>query len=184
MVMLAVGATMSLQAQIVRFGVRAGVNVNHLSLSGHGAGDNCAGFTGGIMAEINVPVIGLGFDVAAQYARLSADNEIAENKTPNYETEHFDFLQVPINLKYKIQIPAVSRIVAPYLFTGPTLNFNFSGHDTFKTFQTGWNVGLGVELIRHLQLGASYCFGMGNVYKDHGSHGRNSYWTATVGWLF
>ena len=172
-VVLAVVASAGAQAQLVRFGVRAGLNVNSLRVKDLGGTDNRAGFTGGVMAEINVPVIGLGFDVAAQYARLNVG-----------EGSGFDMLQVPINLKYKFQLPAVSRIVAPYIFTGPSLNFNFSGKDMFKTFQSGWNVGAGVELIRHLQIGASYCFGMGNVYKEHDITGHNSYWTVSAAWLF
>lgn len=175
-VVLAVVASAGAQAQLVRFGVRAGFNMNQLRFKDLGSGDNTAGFTGGVMAEFNVPVIGLGFDVAAQYARLNVGDGVGQ-----------DMLQIPLNLKYKIKIPAVSRIVAPYLFTGPSFNFNFTKHDMFKTYSTNWNVGLGVELIRHLQIGASYGFGIGNVVNDDelkGVKAHNNYWTVTAAWLF
>ena len=174
---------MAAQAQ-VRFGVKAGVDINKLHLSGDNNFDseNRAGFTGGVMAEFKVPLIGLGFDASLMYTRMNGELH-----------SHKDFLSVPVNIKYKFQIPVVSSIITPYLFTGPDFAFKLAGKnaDRFKTFQCAWNVGLGVELIRHLQIGAGYAFGINNIAKSVAGVNttsdikmRNSYWTVTAAYLF
>lgn len=195
LVMIAmVAGTMSAQ---FRFGVRAGVNINSLHVKNFGSNfntDNGAGFTGGIMTEFKVPIIGLGLDASLMYTRMQGSFD-----TPDYGDmvvstgKYKDFLEIPVNIKYKFQIPVVSRIITPYLATGPSFAFRLGGDDSVfatKTFQCAWNVGLGVELISHLQVGASYAFGMNNVAKSVGINTtdnikvHNNYWTITAAWLF
>ena len=53
----------------------------------------------------------------------------------------------------------------------------------------GWNVGVGVELIKHLQVSGGYTFGINNIAKEFASNIgkvklRNNYWTVTAAWLF
>lgn len=170
------------QAQ-VRFGVKAGIDINKLHLSGSDNfnPDNRAGFTGGVMTELKVPIIGLCFDASLMYTRMNGELH-----------SHKDFLEIPVNIKYKFQLPAVSSIIAPYIYTGPDFAFKFAGkdEDPYKTFQCAWNVGLGVELLRHLQVGAGYAFGINNIAKSIGVNTtndikvRNSYWTITAAYLF
>lgn len=178
-----------------RFGVRAGINVNKLHLSNAGANfdsDNRCGFTGGLTTEFQIPVIGLCFDASLMYSRMNS--EVVEGDA---KSDSKDFFNIPINIKYKIGLPVVSNIITPYIFTGPDFAFKLGGkNDVFKqkTFQCAWNVGLGVELIRHLQIGASYGFGINsivdkmnvpvvdNVTKD--IKVKNNYWTITAAYLF
>jgi hypothetical protein len=55
-----------------------------------------------------------------------------------------------------------------------------------------WNVGLGVELFSHLQVGASYGFGINNVINKYEVLGinaepikaNNNYWTISAAYLF
>ena len=59
-IVMVAGMSLPAAAQF-RFGVRAGVAVNDLHLDMKTFdGDNRAGFTGGLMAEFTVPVIGVG----------------------------------------------------------------------------------------------------------------------------
>lgn len=163
-----------------KFGVKAGVNVNHLStnLGKIEDGNNQAGWTAGVMTEFQVPIIGLCLDLSVMYARL-------------YDTADKNFLQVPLNVKYKFQLPVVSSFLAPYIFTGPSFDFKLGKKTDLKTFQPVWNVGLGLELIRHLQIGASYGFGLTNVMKSvdmpagyEVGKWHNNYWTITAAYLF
>lgn len=166
----------------LRFGVKAGVNVNHLSLSDtHIDDNNKAGWTAGVMTEFNLPLVGLGVDLSVMYARL---NGAEDNK---------NFIQIPLNLKYKIGLPIVGNFLAPYIFTGPSFDFKLdkSTYDAFKTktFQAVWNVGLGLEFVRHLQIGASYGFGINNIMDKvvsgmNGQKLHNNYWTITAAYLF
>ena len=68
------------QAQF-RFGVKAGVAINELKFneSAFNSG-NRAGFTGGVMAEFTVPVIGVGCDASVMYARRSFET-VTDNTT-------------------------------------------------------------------------------------------------------
>lgn len=168
----------------LRFGVKLGTNIDHLS-SNMGSNfdkNNRAGFTGGVMAEYLIPGINFGFDLGVQYAYMNS--AISDNK---------NFLEIPVNLKYRITIPAISSIIAPYIFTGPSFDFKLDKNtvDAFKTktFQTVWNVGLGIELVKHLQIGASYGFGMNTIAKvvnftSEPIKYHNNYWTITAAYLF
>ena len=165
----------------LRFGIKAGANVNHLSFKGNDNLDNNkAGWTAGVMTEFQIPVIGLCFDLSLMYSRL---NGLEDNK---------NFIMIPLNLKYKFSLPVVGSFLAPYIFTGPSFDFKldkstYSALKT-KTFQAVWNVGLGLELIKHLQVGASYGFGINNISKKVLDNPtvklHNNYWTITAAYLF
>ena len=168
----------------LRFGVKLGTNVNHLSSNVSQIFDknNRAGFTGGVMAEYMTPLLGLGFDLGVQYAYMNS--EISDNK---------NFIQIPLNLKYKFSLPVVGRFLAPYLFTGPSFDFKLDKNTIdamkTKTFQTVWNVGLGLEFVHHLQIGASYGFGMNKIAEItipnvEPVNYHNNYWTITAAYLF
>lgn len=168
----------------LRFGVKLGTNVNHLStnITDNFDKNNRAGFTGGVLAEYMTPLLGLGFDLGVQYAYMNS--VIDDNK---------NFLEIPLNIKYKISLPIVGKFLAPYIFTGPSFDFKLDKNtvDAFKTktFQTVWNVGLGLEFVHHLQIGASYGFGMNNIAKYAISGAdpvkyHNNYWTISAAYLF
>lgn len=180
-----------------RFGIKAGVNVNKLHFENSFFDtDNRAGFTGGLMTEFQIPVIGLCFDASLMYARMSSQVDVIDVPDEGAEEvkSHRDFLEIPINIKYKIGIPVVRKIITPYIFTGPSFAFKLGGNkDVFKTktFQCGWNLGLGVELVNHLQVSGGYTWGINNIAdKVMGINAsdeikvHNSYWTITAAYLF
>lgn len=176
-----------------RFGIRAGVNVDKLKLeeSVFDSSNRC-GFTGGVMTEFTVPLIGIGADLSVMYARMNG--RLAPTLTADGTTEEHgrNFLEIPLNLKYKLTLPAISAIVKPYVFTGPSFAFKL-GKSTIndiktKTCQVAWNVGLGLELLKHVQVGASYGFGINNVadfvVNTEKIKVKNNYWTITAAYLF
>lgn len=190
----------SANAQL-RFGVKAGLNLNSLhidNLADNLSSDNGCGFTGGVMAEFTLPVIGLGFDASLMYTRMNSElfSEplFSDNGTEVGNGNSKDFFEIPVNVKYKFSIPAVGNVVSPYLFTGPSFAFKLGGDDNVfatKKFQCAWNVGVGIELINHLQISGSYGFGMNNIAKDYlgmevtdDYKVKNNYWTVTAAWLF
>ena len=190
-----------------RFGVKAGLNLNSLHLKDVKSNfkkDNGCGYTAGVMGELQVPVIGLGFDLSLMYTRMNSDftpttGTLGQGETFS-ESISKNFLELPLNVKYKIGLPVVSRIVTPYIYTGPTfafrLNKNTLSDISQKKCQTAWNVGLGVELFRHLQVQGSYGFGMSNTVmgiinkatnagiQPEEIKAKNNYWTVTAAWLF
>ena len=176
-----------------RWGIKAGVALNSLHfdeeiLNDVKNTDNQAGFTGGLMCEFTVPVIGLGVDASVMYM----------HRADKYENEDLnrDYIEIPINLKYKISLPVVNNVVTPYLFTGPSFAF-LTGKTEInealksKRCDVAWNFGVGVELFKHLQVGASYGLGITKAVelvsddiKAAGIEGKNKYWTVTAAYLF
>lgn len=184
------------QAQM-RFGIKAGANFNKLHLDNAAdnfTSDNGCGFTGGVMGEFHIPIVGLGFDVSLMYTRMNGDVQGRHDAVNDMTSDAKNFFEIPINLKYKLGLPGVSSIVSPYIFTGPDFAFKLGGKDDVfetKTYQAAWNVGLGLELVKHLQIQGSYGFGMNNVSKyviggetSSDIKAKNNYWTVTAAWLF
>lgn len=185
------------QAQF-RAGIRAGLNVNKLHVSDLGSNfdtENRCGFTAGVMAEFTIPVVGICFDASIMYARMNSQLGVtvadADGFAGELDNDSKDFLQIPINIKYKIGLPVIGKIITPYIYTGPDFAFRLGNSDCFKRFQAAWDLGVGVELLRHLQVGAGYSWGMNNIAKkvfdadkviDFKT--RNNYWTITAAYLF
>lgn len=181
-------ASAPVQAQF-KIGPRVGLEINKLHFSEDAfKSDNRAGFTGGIEAEFTVPVINLGFDASLMYVRRTA--EFMEKQTDIKKSS--DYIAIPVNVKYKFPVP----VVKPYIFTGPEFAFNTSGRAISEAYRNkktdvSWNFGFGVELISHLQVGASYGIGLTKLSHKAGITGesadipaRNNYWTVTAAWLF
>lgn len=189
LLLVALFAGFSAQAKF-SIGPKLGVNIDKMHISGDNlkSGNRC-GFTGGVEAEYVAPVLGLGVDVSLMYTRMNTTV-----KTPfGEEKAGSNFFEIPLHLKYKLGIPAVASIIKPYVFTGPTVAFKLgnAGYSETRSTQWGWDLGLGVELIRHLQIGAGYTFGINkfmkyndNVTVANDIKVRNNYWTVTAAWLF
>lgn len=180
-------------AKIIDFGIKAGMNVNKISFNKKNLGltdpGNSFGWEAGVMAEVNVPIVGLCFDAAAMYARMNNAANVS-----NIDNKEFgkNFIMIPVNIKYKFTLPVVSRFLSPYIFTGPEFAFKLDKNtvNSFKTHtcQVAWNVGLGLQLINHLQIGASYGFGINNIADKYLNttdiKAKNNYWTVTAAYLF
>ncbi|MDE6137667.1 MAG: PorT family protein, partial [Muribaculaceae bacterium] len=105
---LAVAGTASAQ---FRFGVRAGIQTNSLHFEKSTFDeDNRVGFTGGVMAEFTVPVVGVGADVSLMYthrnqglAVIDADGAVEDGD------RGLNYIEIPLNLKWKIGIPVIQK---------------------------------------------------------------------------
>lgn len=180
-----------------KIGPRIGLNVNNLTMNSKlfDAANQC-GFTGGVQAEYMLPMINLGVDLSLMYTYM--DTKVELDKTDKRVGDFGkNFIDIPLNIKYKIGLPVVGKVFAPYVFTGPAVSFRLDGEDSvFKSAKSQWvwNFGLGLEFVQHLQIGASYGVGMNNVAKHIDVAGisfdtkkmkaHNNYWTVTAAWLF
>lgn len=200
-----IGATAT-NAQ-VKFGVKAGVAVNDMKFDKEvfDAG-NRAGFTGGVMLEVMLPIANLGFDVSAMYVRRTTNitmsddqGQIVANSSSKNLNLNRDYIEIPLNLKYKFGLPLVGKVVSPYIFTGPSFAFLTSKKAVKavkeayenKSFDVAWNVGLGVQVLNKVQVGASYGFGLtkaleksGKIQNAPNTEGKNRYWTISAAYLF
>lgn len=191
-------------AKIFSFGVKAGANFNKLSISKEVVSDltnkaNSTGWEAGVMVEANLPIVGLGADLSLMYARMNNNGEILDSKGEVVFDGSKNFLMLPLNIKYKLGLPVVGKYLAPYIFTGPNFVFNLDKNTLSymknKTCQVAWNVGLGLQFFDHLQIGASYNFGLGKIGNRifDGVAGtnqnteysiKNNYWMVTAAYLF
>ncbi len=99
-----------------KFGPKVGMNISTLSLSGNLSdnfkANNISSFTGGLMAEFMVPVIGIGVDASLMYTRKGS--ELKDITSGISESKHVDYVEIPINLKYKFSLPVVGSILSPF----------------------------------------------------------------------
>ncbi|MCX4331762.1 MAG: outer membrane beta-barrel protein [Muribaculaceae bacterium] len=186
-------AAISAQAAPIKVGPVVGVNINSLNLndvSDNFSADNRCGFAAGVMAKFTVPIINIGVDLSAlyEYRTTKMDDE------GNSSNLHYNYLAVPLHLRYDIPMPLVSKVFYPTIFTGPNFAFRLgkSVVNDFKAnkYNIGWDFGLGITLVQHLQLSAAYTLGI-NKAVSHFSpvegadiKGRTNGWTITAAYLF
>lgn len=198
---------MPAKAQI-KFGVKGGLNLASASLSdawdAKGNADNYTGFFIGPMVDITIPIIGLGVDGALMYsqkgAKISFDDDLGST------TFKQQGIEIPVNLKYSIGLGSLASI---YFAAGPSFYFNMKSDDDF-TFnsvagsldydksEVSLNLGAGVKLLRHLQLGVNYNMGLTDSAKAkidsskssdmwdaiNGESYKSKMWQVSVAYLF
>lgn len=157
-VVVAVAIAVPVRAQI-KFGVKGGLNLaNSLSdtWKDKANADNYTGFFIGPMVDVTIPIVGLGVDGALMYSQKG-------NKLEG-ETFKQQGLEIPVNLKYAVGLGSLASI---YFAAGPSFFFNFKSDDdltlgddkgklNYKNAEVALNLGAGVKLLKHLQVGINY----------------------------
>ncbi len=176
----------------LKFGVKGGLNISFVHLNSDILkADNVTGFQIGPMIETTIPLIGVGLDAAILYSQKGMDVKSETGTSTNVKT---DYIDVPVNLKWKFGLP----IIKGYLAAGPYIGFRVGG-DKFweipgsvvgqvkaKNFSAGLNFGAGVELISHLQVGINYGLGLTDNYsaEKYDLNAKNRGWSVTAAILF
>ena len=165
LVVLAVAMTVSAQAQGIKFGLKGGLDIVNLSFDKNVFDtSNKLGWFIGPSLKVSLPVPGLGVDIAALYDQKKSE--------VNNETITQKSIIVPVNARYSFGVGSAASI---YLAAGPQFGFNV-GDDEFKwttngvenTFQLkksafSINLGAGVTLLKHLEIGFAYNIGLGKT---------------------
>ena len=180
------------QAQ-VKFGLKGGLNLTDMSFSVDDVDvSNRAGFFIGPTAKFTLPIVGLGLDASVLYDQREAKLKGADDKIKQQA------INIPINLRYDI---GLGSLAAVYLAAGPQFGFNIGDkHQTLVEDVSEWklndsnfsvNVGLGVMLLGHLQVGANYnivCGKTGEVTVIDGVEeafrGRSNTWQISAAYYF
>ena len=145
------------------WGIRGGLNlVNNdiTAVNGKSATDkdSYTGFFIGPMAEVQIPIIGIGIDASLLYSQKGF--EVSDNETMKNHS-----LAIPVSLKYSL---GLGNFAAVYFAAGPQFDFKigdldreYKDGDDVKNFaleRSTWsiNVGAGIKLINHIQAGVNY----------------------------
>ena len=171
------------QAQI-KFGLKGGLDISKLDTKVSG---NTTGFFVGPMLDVTLPIIGLGFDVAALYSQSGID-------VNNKSSEKLKSVEIPVNLKWTLGLGSTFGV---FIAAGP--QFGFSINDGWKQLMeesnksfVSVNVGAGLKLLRHLQVGVNYNIGaskLGDMIVDS-SEGkllsgiRKNSWQVSLAYMF
>lgn len=184
--------TIPAQAQF-KFGLKGGLNLTDMSFSVDDVDvSNHAGFFIGPTAKFTLPIVGLGLDASVLYDQREAKLKGADDKIKQQA------INIPINLRYDI---GLGSLAAVYLAAGPQFGFNIGDkHQTLVEDVSEWklndsnfsvNVGLGVMLLGHLQVGANYnivCGKTGEVTVIDGVEeafrGRSNTWQISAAYYF
>lgn len=156
--LLSVAATTPAQAGI-EYGIEAGMNLSKVSFKNFNenfSAENRFGFY--IGPKLNFSLLGIGGDVAILYnqKRLNLDED---------DSRMLRSVEIPLNLRYTF---GLGKVAAIYAATGPQFGFNVGNtkwstliEDTKTNFKrenmnVSWNIGAGVKLLKHLEVGLSY----------------------------
>ena len=174
-------SSLSATAQL-RYGFRLGGLFAKASLSDAPGMSvkNGSGFSGGLLLEYQMESCGFAPDIAVLYTRYSS-RLIDEVSGPAKLGR--DFIEVPLHLKYKFYLSSTNNLVAPMVYTGPSLLVRLGKGNpeqmATKSLQPGWDVGIGFDIINFIQLSAGYRFGLGNAVSHSAVPGA---WIHTNGW--
>ena len=148
------------QAQLIKFGVKGGMNFSKLDTdvkSWYDAKERSTGFFIGPMAEVTLPILGLGVDGALMYSQRGS-GEVKQQG-----------IEVPVNLKWSF---GLGSMLGAYLAAGPDFFFNFKDMDDYEDLikeksQVSINLGAGLKLLRKLQIGLTYQIPMNKSYDKY-----------------
>ena len=158
-------AMTAVQAQGLKFGFKGGLDVTEMRFNKSVFDtSNKTGWFFGPTAQVSLPVSGLGVDISAFYDQKKSE--------VNDETITQKNILIPLNLRWKLGLGSQAGI---YLAAGPQFGFNV-GDDEFEwtmsgaanTFQLkksafSVNLGAGVYLSKHLEIGFAYNIAIGST---------------------
>ena len=160
MVAVALMMAVPAQAQLIKFGVKGGMNFSKLDTdvkSWYDAKESSTGFFIGPMAEVTLPILGLGVDGALMYSQRGS-GEVKQQG-----------IEVPVNLKWSF---GLGSMLGAYLAAGPDFFFNFKDVDGDEDLikeksQVSINLGAGLKLLRKLQIGLTYQIPINKSYDKY-----------------
>jgi len=166
LVVIAFTAVLPASAQGLQFGFKAGMNNTSMKFdTSVFDASNRFGWFIGPTVKFGLPVTGLGIDIAALYDQR-------ETKL-NGETIKQKSILIPVNARLSLGLGSSAGV---YVAAGPQIGFNVGSEyfnwrqsDTYEdTFQLkkssfSFNLGAGIYLMEHLELGFTYNIALGKT---------------------
>lgn len=184
----------------LKFGIKGGLNITDMSLSKDVfETSNCTGFFIGPTIKFTLPIVGLGIDASALYDQREGEVNVTSDDNTIVSTRlKQKSINIPINLRYDI---GLGSLAAVYIAAGPQFGFNVGDKNQslyndiaewrLSSSNFSVNVGAGVMLLSHLQIGANYnivCGKTGEITVLDGAksvlRGRSNTWQISAAYYF
>lgn len=176
------------QAKIFGVGVKAGLEVPSISTEDvvGTANDASTGFHVGLLAMLNIPVIGLGVQPEVLYVNRGV--------TLSETTERVSYIDVPLNITWGIDVMLVRPFIAVTPFISYCLNdvkatymdaaSALSTTATLDKLDYGIGVGAGIDILGTLQVMGRYNWGLNDLGGGKAFSYKMSSFTLSLGYLF
>ena len=180
------------QAQLVKFGVKGGLNLTKMDMDQGVDASNRSGFFFGPTMIIDLPLTGLDIDASALYDYRESKVE-AYGVSENLKQQQ---IAIPVNVRYGFGIGDAARVFA---FAGPQFGFVIDKEQSIKqvadwklkTSNFSVNVGVGAMVLKHLQATVNYNIACGKTgeitVRDTGhaiSKGKSNSWQLGLAYIF
>ena len=175
-IILGLASSLTAQAQGgFRWGVMGGATFSKFSTNQDKLkSDLFTSFHIGPMVEYELPIFPLALEAGLLYAQKGMDIEKAGEDALSLKS---NLIEIPVNVKgYVFSIPAARF----FILAGPSFNFALNTNigdiklDNSNDIKAnklgiGLNAGIGVEVLKHLQISATFNAAMSDSYKFEGA---------------
>lgn len=164
------------------YGVKAGLNFSEPPTNISGIKDGHTGWYVGPTLKYTFPVVGLGLGADILYSNSGASvGEETFNKTS---------LEIPLYLRYDLNIPAAKKAITPFVAVGPQWGYTIGDKEFgkklsdissiedlkeinryFKFYESCFslNVGAGIVLLDQFQIHVNYNIALGQTSEYFGN---------------
>ena len=162
----------------VHLGFKGGLKLQHGRMGGDIIdSDNRIGRSAGLVLDVNLPLTGLGIETGAMLTKRSYGD--------SHHKQHS--IDIPVHARYRLSVPVLEKVVAPYAFTGPEVSVRLNmgawasnGNTTVDNKTSlSWNVGAGVDLIKRVRVAAAY-----NISFAKEREYRENSWSISAAYMF
>lgn len=168
-----------------QFGIKAGVNIaNEIESVGKenfsdGLKNSLTGFQFGVVYQLMPKKSGFGGEIEALLTQkgssIDSTNHVYSIAQGYKEMTYFE---VPLNLRYRKMLGIIGIYGFAGLYGGYELSSitvdeitNIVNNNTYSSFidhlDYGYNVGIGIELFKKIQLGATFSQGIKNIVNTN-----------------
>ena len=185
-------------AQDVKFGAKAGLNISSITGDTDGFGDisSKVGFQVGGFAEIKISDK-FAIQPELLYSAQGAKTEFSEEGLSVKGTQKLAYLNIPVMARFYVA-KGFSLEAGPQLgfllsaeqeatvsFEGESETESADNKKDFNSTDFGFNLGAGYDVTENINLGLRYSIGLNNIVKENGSDSNsNSNLAFAVGYKF
>ena len=150
MVVMTLLPMIQVDAQSLHWGVKGGASFTEIDkIYTQGTG-----WFVGPMLDVSLPFAGISVDASVLFHHISYDKK---------ERDYTDkYMELPLNVKWNF---LNGKLLGLYLGAGPQLTYVMDSDDYYNRWAASFNVGGGLTLLKHLQLGVNYNLPIGRTVE-------------------